>query len=116
MAQTKGNGAGVGEFLTTLGVVAKSSLKVILVDTGADLRTEDDATREAVERALQFIQPLVYHVKNDDSGQIHAVVDSATFDAAALQAQIRAIGSVTDPTTYSFGSATVTLGTSLTVA
>jgi hypothetical protein len=116
MAQSKGNGAGVGEFLTSLGVIAKSNLKVIKVDTGADLRTEDDATREAVERALQFIQPLVYEVKDDSSGEIHAVVDGSQFDAAALQAQIRAIGSVTDPTTYNFGSAVVTLGTSLTVA
>lgn len=116
MAQSKGNGAGVGEFLTTAGVVAKSNLKVIKVDVGASLATEDDASREAVERALQFIQPLVYHVKNDTSGEIHAVVDGSQFDAAALQAQIRAIGSVTDPTTYNFGSAVVTLGTSLTVA
>jgi hypothetical protein len=115
MAQTKGNGAGVSEFLTSVGVVAKSSLKVIKVDTGASLATEDDATREAVERALQFIQPLVYHVKNDTSGEIHAVVDSATFDAASLQAQIRGIGT-DDVNGYSFASATVTLGTSLTVA
>lgn len=115
MAQSKGNGAGVAEFVTTLGVVAKSNLKLIKVDTGADLRTEDDATREAVERALQFIQPLVYHVKNDSSGEIHAVVDGSQFDAAALQAQLRAIGT-DDVNSYSFASAVVTLGTSLTVA
>jgi flavin-binding protein dodecin len=115
MAQTKGGAQGVGEFLTSLGVIAKSNLKVIKVDVGASLATEDDATREAVERALQFIQPLVYEVKNNTSGEIHAVVDGSQFDAAALQAQIRAIGSVTDPTTYNFGSAVVTLGTGLSV-
>ena len=57
MAQTKGNGAGVGEFVTGT-LVSKANLVALLVDAGADLRAEDDATREAVERALSMIQPL----------------------------------------------------------
>ena len=115
MPQTKGNGAGVGDFATGT-LIQKHNVACILVDTGADLRNEDDATREAVERALQFIQPLAFFAVDDNSGVIHCVVDGSQFDASALQAQIRAIGSVTDPTTYDFSSAAVTAGSSFTVA
>lgn len=115
MAQSKGNGAGVGDFATGV-LIEKHNLKAILVDTGADLRSEDDATREAVERALQFIQPLMYLVRNDSSGKIDAIVDGSQFDAAALQAQLQAIGSVTDPTSYNFSSASVTAGSAIAVS
>ena len=115
MPQTKGNGAGVGDFATGT-LIQKHNVACILVDTGADLRNEDDATREAVERALQFIQPLAYFIPTNASGEIHAIVDGSQFDAAALQAQIRAIGSITDPTSYNFSSAAVTAGTGLVVS
>ena len=115
MAQTKGEGAGVGDFATG-SLIEKHNVKLIKVDVGADLRSEDDATREAVERALQFIQPLAFFAVDDNSGVIHCVVDGSQFEASALQAQIRAIGSVTDPTTYDFSSEAVTAGSSFTVA
>tara|TARA_B100000963_G_C22578895_1_gene649864 strand:- start:225 stop:572 length:348 start_codon:yes stop_codon:yes gene_type:complete len=115
MAQSKGNGAGVGDFATG-SLIQKHNVKAILVDTGADLRNEDDATREAVERALQFIQPLAYFIPTNTSGEIHAIVDGSQFDAAALQAQLQAIGSVTDPTSYNFSSAAVTEGTAISVS
>lgn len=114
MAQTKGNGAGVGEFVTGT-LVSKANLVALLVDAGADLRAEDDATREAVERALSMIQPLMYVVTNDNSGKIHCIVDGSQVDAASLQAQIRAIGT-DNVNSYNFATATVTLGTGLTVA
>ena len=115
MAQTKGNGAGVGDFATG-SLIEKHNVKLIKVDVGADLRSEDDATREAVERALQFIQPLAFFAVDDNSGVIHCVVDGSQFDAASLQAQLQAIGSITDPTSYNFSSAAVTAGSSFTVA
>ena len=115
MAQTKGEGAGVGDFATG-SLIEKHNVKLIKVDVGADLRSEDDATREAVERALQFIQPLAFFAVDDNSGVIHCVVDGSQFDAASLQAQLQAIGSVTDPTSYNFSSAAVTAGSSFTVA
>ena len=115
MAQTKGEGKGVAEFATGT-LISRHNLLAVLVDTGGDLQSEDDAPFEAVERALQFIQPLAFFAVNDNSGVIHCVVDGSQFDASALQAQIRAIGSVTDPTTYDFSSAAVTAGSSFTVA
>ena len=114
MAQTKGEGAGVGEFATGT-LVSKANLVALKIDAGADLRTEDDATREAVERALQFIQPLAYEITDDSSGQIHAVVDSSQFDAAAVQAQLRAMGTQV-ANSYDFSGATVALGTNIVVS
>jgi len=114
MAQTKGNGAGVAEFVTGT-LVSKANLVALLVDTGADLRTEDDATGEAVERALSMIQPLMYVVTDDNSGKIHCIVDGSQVDGPSLQAQIRAIGT-SAVNSYNFATATVTVGTNLTVA
>ena len=114
MAQTKGNGAGVAQFVTGT-LVSNHNLKAILVDTGANLQTEDDATREAVERALQFIQPLMYLIPSASNGEIHAIVDGSQLDAASLQIQLRAIGT-SAVNSYNFATATVTLGTGLTVS
>ena len=61
MAQQKGNGSGVLEFATG-SLVAKSNIKVMVMDSGMDLAAEDDATREAVERIMQIVQPLMYQV------------------------------------------------------
>ena len=114
MAQSKGNGAGVAEFATGT-LVSKTNLKLIMVDTGASLASEDDATREAVERALQIIQPLAYFLPSNTSGQIHCVVDGSQFDATSLQNQLQAVG--TDSVNgYNFASAAVTVGTTLVVS
>ena len=114
MAQSKGNGAGVGEFVTGT-LVSKANLVALKIDAGADLRTEDDATREAVERALSMIQPLMYVVTDDNSGKIHCIVDGSQVDGPSLQAQIRAIGT-DNVNSYNFATAAVTVGTGLTVA
>ena len=114
MAQVKGEGAGVGEFATGT-LHSKANLVALKIDAGADLRTEDDATREAVERALSMIQPLMYVVTDDNSGKIHCIVDGSQVDGASLQAQIRAIGT-DNVNSYNFATAAVTVGTGLTVA
>lgn len=114
MAQAKGNGAGVGDFATGT-LIQKHNVKCVLIDCGANLQTEDDATREAVERALSFIQPLAYFIPSDTSGEIHAIVDGSQFDAAALQKQLRAIA--TDNVNgYSFASAVVSESTQIDVS
>ena len=114
MPQSKGNGAGVAEFATGT-LVSRHNLKLIMVDTGANLQTEDDAPSEAVERALQIIQPLVYLIPSNTSGQIHCIVDGSQFDSAALQAQLRFVGTDT-VNSYDFSGATVTVGTSFVVS
>lgn len=114
MAQVKGNRAGVAEFATGT-LISRHNLKFVVVDAGASLTAEDDATREAVERALQVIQPLAYFLPSNTSGQIHCVVDGSQFDAASLEAQLQAIGT-DNVNSYDFSGATVTLGTSIVVS
>jgi hypothetical protein len=114
MAQTKGNGNGVAEFVTGT-LVNKANLVAVLVDTGADLQAEDDASFEAVERALQFIQPLMYVIPTAADGKIHAIVDGSQFDAASVQKQLQAIGTQV-ANSYDFSGATVTLGTNIVVS
>ena len=115
MAQLKGNGSGVAEFVTGA-LINKGNLVAILVDTGANLQAEDDAAFEAVERALQFIQPLMYVIPTAADGEIHAIVDGSQFDAASLQKQLRGIGADDGVNNYNFSSTTVTLGTGLVIS
>lgn len=114
MPQTKGNGKGVAEFATGT-LITKTNLKLLMVDTGASLTSEDDNSFEAVERALQIIQPLAYWLPSNTSGQIHCIVDGSQFDEVALERQLQAVG--TDNVNgYDFSSAAVTVGTSFVVA
>ena len=114
MAQTKGEGKGVAEFATGT-LISRHNLLAVLVDTGADLQAEDDAPFEAVERALSIIQPLMYVVPSASAGKIHCIVDGSQFDASAVQAQLQAIGTQ-EANSYSFASATVTLGTDMAIS
>lgn len=114
MAQSKGNGAGVAEFVTGT-LVNKANLVAVLVDTGADLQAEDDAYGEAVERTLSIVQPLMYVIPTASAGQIHAIVDGSQFDAASVQKQLQAIGTQV-ANSYDFSGATVTLGTNIVVS
>jgi len=114
MAQSKGNGAGVAEFVTGT-LVNKANLVAVLVDTGADLQAEDDAYGEAVERTLSVLQPLMYVIPTASAGQIHAIVDGSQFDAASVQKQLQAIGTQV-ANSYDFSGATVTLGTNIVVS
>ena len=115
MAQSKGNGAGVAEFATGT-LINKANLVALLIDTGADLQAEDDAFGEAVERTLQFVQPLMYEIPTANAGVIHAVVDGSQFDAASLQKQLRGIGDDDGVNNYDFSGTTVTLGTGIVIS
>jgi len=114
MAQTKGSGSGVAEFVTGT-LISRHNLVAVLVDTGADLQAEDDAYGEAVERTLGVLQPLMYVIPTAAAGQVHAIVDGSQFDAASVQVQLRAIGTQV-ANSYDFSGATVTLGTGLVVS
>lgn len=80
------------------------------------LRTTNriNASKDALLRALEFTQPLMYEIKNNSTGEIHAIVEASNFSAEFLQAQIRSIGS--NQTGYNFQNAVVTVGSSMTVA
>jgi hypothetical protein len=80
---------------------------------GLRIRSKINASNEALVRALEFVQPLMYHIKNDSTGEIHAIVEASNFDAQALQRQIRSIGTAEGG--YNFSNAVVVQGSTLTV-
>ena len=76
MVQTKAGDGGTGEFATGT-LVTKTNIVAIRVDTGASLRFEDDASKEAVERVLQFIQPMMYEIP---TGGLVNAQDETSYD------------------------------------
>jgi hypothetical protein len=114
-ATTRFNGS-FGNYSTgTLRTVVQ--LKAFVIDAGADLQAQDaDAAGEvdqAVEQVIREVQPLMYFVPTAGDGIIHVIVDGHAVDADTLQARIRNMDTGAG---YRFNAATVTLGTSLTVA
>lgn len=87
--------------------------KAFVIDAGASLAAAT-AVDGALELLIREVQPLMYQSVGTD-GVVHVIVDGHAVDAATLQARIQAIGT-TAVGSYSFASATVTLGTSITVA
>ena len=69
MAQQKGNGGGLQEFVDGV-LTSKYAVSAIVVDAGFDLDTEMDASKEAVERLLQLIQPMMYQIEATDGTEI----------------------------------------------
>jgi len=107
---TRANGT-TGAHGTLFSTVA---LKAFVIDAGASLSGEGGIDR-AIEALIREVQPQMYQSVST-SGIVHVIMDGVNVDAASLQARIRALGSVTDPYTYDFTGATVTLGTSIVVS
>ena len=68
----------------TAGTIHSLSVKAFLItvqdasNSYIDLRAEDDAVDEAVEEILGEINPLMFTVKDNNSGQIHIITDQDT--------------------------------------
>jgi hypothetical protein len=107
--------SGFGDFLTDGGVRSTANLGAFLIDAGGDLRTEDDAAREAVEVILGEVQPLLYSIVNDNSGKMTVIVDNSQTDAVDLQRRLRQLDTV-GPNDYDISGATVTAASTLIAA
>jgi hypothetical protein len=107
-ATTRVNGTQAA--VATLYSVAQ--LKAFLIDAGGDISAKTGVD-SAIEALIREVQPLMYLIPNAASGLVHVIVDGHAVDAASLQARIVALGTVDS---YSFASATVTLGTSVVVS
>ena len=83
-------------------------------NTDVDLRAEDDAVDEAVEMIIKEVNPLMYAVKNDASGEISVITDRNT-SPADLQARIRALGTTVGPNNVDVTGTDVVEATFLTV-
>jgi len=91
------------------------SVRFFKIDTGVDLRFEDDGSDEAYEAILQAIPGLLAVSSVGASGIINACVEAhSSLNADALQAEIRRLGTLKGAVDLS--STTVIEGTSFTVA
>lgn len=86
-------------------------LKAFVIDCGATLASQG-GIGGAIEAVFREVQPLMFE-STSTSGVVHVIVDGHAVDAATLQARIIALGTVNG---YSFASASVTLGTHITVS
>ena len=100
VAVTRVNGSGLsaaGNVFSNGHVFAFKILVKIANGTAVDLRGEDDAIDETVEAICKEINPLMYCIKNDASGEISIVMDGEADQSADIQARIRALGTVVGP-------------------
>lgn len=89
------HGAGVGTLIST-GI--GKHISIFKLDTGSvDLSGQTDVggAVEAILRTVAVQSTIVaYQVENDNSGEMRVVVEATGFDAAGLQAAVRALGTV----------------------
>ena len=84
-------------------------------NTDVDLRAEDDAVDEAVEMIIKEVNPLMYAVKNDASGEISVITDRNT-SAADMQSRIRGLGTTVGPNNIDVTGSDVAAGTSVVIS
>jgi hypothetical protein len=105
----------------TVGTLYSLNAKAFLVTvknaaaSARDLRAEDDAVDEAVERIVKEINPLIFFVTDSAAGTIHIVAD-VSLSAADIQTRIRNLGTTVGPNNIDVTGTTVAAAASITVA
>lgn len=98
-------GTGVGGLVSFIG----RRPEVFKLDTGTVDISGQTGVGGAVEAILRTVATqssiIAYQVENDNSGEMRVMVDATGFDAAGLQAAVRALGTVNGA---NLGSTTVT--------
>jgi hypothetical protein len=88
-------GAGVGSIIST-GI--GKQISIFKLDTGTVDISAQSGVGGAVEAVLRTVATqstiIAYQVENDNSGEMRVVVEATGFDAAGLQAAVRALGTV----------------------
>lgn len=92
---TGAHGEGVGSLIST-GI--GKHISIFKLDTGSVDISDQSGVGGAVEAVLRTIATqstvVAYQVENDGSGEMRVVVEATGFDAAGLQAAVRALGTV----------------------
>jgi hypothetical protein len=89
------HGAGVGTLIST-GI--GKHISIFKLDTGTVDISGQTGVGGAVEAILRTVAVqstiVAYQVENDNSGEVRVVVEATGYDAAGLQAAVRALGTV----------------------
>lgn len=100
------SGGGIGGIIST-GI--GKHISIFKLDTGTVDISGQTGVGGAVEAVLRTVAVqstiVAYQVENDNSGEMRVVVEATGFDAAGLQAAVRALGTVNGA---NLGSTTVT--------
>ena len=102
----------------TVGTIHSESCKAFLItvqnasNADIDLRAEDDAVDETVEMILKEVNPLMFSVKDNNSGEIHIVTD-VSLSAADIQSRIRNLGTAVGPNNIDTSGTLVTQAATL---
>jgi|TARA_B100001057_G_scaffold309365_1_gene309380 hypothetical protein len=105
----------------TVGTIHSESCKAFLItvqnasNADIDLRAEDDAVDETVEMILKEVNPLMFSVKDNNSGEIHIVTD-VSLSAADIQSRIRNLGTAVGPNNIDVTGSDVAEATAITIA
>ena len=97
---------GLGHAHATL--YSTSNLGFYVIDGGATLAAEGGIGK-ALELLAQTINPIAMNSEGTD-GLVNVVVDDSQWDAASLQATVRALGATAGSGNYDFTGATATAG------
>ena len=105
----------------TAGTIHSLSVKAFLItvqdasNADIDLRAEDDAIDEAVEEILGEINPMMFTVKDNNSGENHIITDR-NLSAAGIQQRIRNLGTTVGPNNVDVTGTDVVEATDITIA
>jgi hypothetical protein len=105
----------------TVGTLYSLNAKAFLVTvknaaaSARDLRAEDDAVDEVVERIVKEINPLMFFVTDSTAGTMHIVTD-VSLSASDIQTRIRNLGTTVGPNNVDVTGTTVAAAASITVA
>ena len=96
--------------------VSTSQIALFVIDAGGDLRAEDDAANEVVEAIMMATNAIGSSFADANTGVATLLVDDTQWDAASLQAAVRALGTTVGPNNIDVTGSDVVAATTLTAA
>ncbi len=116
---TRVNGFGnyvVGTYRTNANIDAYLISVINASSAAVDIRAEDDGANEYVEALNMALNPIGFCATDSNAGLATILVDGSQWDAAALQAVVRNLGTTSGPNDIDGSLSTVVAATTLTAA